>query len=172
MRVIRRLVPGDVPLLLEHMLGLGQSDRRLRFCAAASDSVIRRYCASIDWGRSLLLGCFEGRRLIGVVHLLSGDLGRPDRLEMAISVERAQRGRGIGAALLARAMVAARSRGVTALSFVCLAEDEAMQRLALRAGGRLVTDGEHVDGTIAVWDWEASRLGPKSRPPDAERRAG
>ncbi|HLI12704.1 MAG TPA: GNAT family N-acetyltransferase [Alphaproteobacteria bacterium] len=150
MRLIRRLGPGDVPALLAHLLGLSQIDRRLRFCGAASDSLIRHYCATIDWGRSLLLGCFSGRNLVGAIHLLWSDPARSDAVEFTLSVDRQEKGKGIGTELLQRAMNTARSRGVSRLNFVCPAEDEPMQRLALKMGGRLLTDGVQVDGTIEL----------------------
>lgn len=161
MRLVRRLVPGDKPALLDHLLGLSQVDRRLRFCGVATDSLLRRYCAQVDWKRSILLGCFAFDRLVGVLHLLWVYEGSPDVVEFALSVERDHQGSGVGGALAARAMMVARTHGVRTLRFVCLPENEAMQRLALRLGARLVTDGEEVDGIIDV---------PAVEPPDIDAR--
>jgi RimJ/RimL family protein N-acetyltransferase len=157
MHLIRHLGPGDLPAFQSHLLGLSQVDRRLRFCGPATDFLIRYYCAEIDWSRSLLYGCFADGRLVGAVHLLWPAAAMPTTVELAVSVDRDYQGRGIGTDLVMRAVKGAHMRGVSSLRFVCHAENEAMQRLALRLGARLVTDGEDMDGTIDVAVLEAAR---------------
>jgi RimJ/RimL family protein N-acetyltransferase len=148
MHLIRRLAPGDLPALEAHLLKLSRGDRRLRFSAPASDAIIRRYCAEIGWDHSILLGGFAAGPLVGAVHVLFLDPVRPEIAELTVSVARKARGRGLGTELVARSLVAARGRGIRELRFVCPADAEAMQRLALKLGARLVTDGELVDGVI------------------------
>jgi RimJ/RimL family protein N-acetyltransferase len=148
MHKFRRLVPGDLSALQAHLLGLSHIDRRQRFCAVAPDSVIHRYCASIDWRRSVLIGCFAPQ-LLGAVHLLWADGKHGEAAEVAISVARTERSKRIGSELLAQALEVARMKGASEVRFICLSENEAMQRLALKLGARLVTDGEQVDGTFA-----------------------
>jgi RimJ/RimL family protein N-acetyltransferase len=157
MRLIRRLAPGETPALLAHFLDLSQVDRRLRFCVSASDAMLRRHCAEIDWARSLFLGCFSGGNLIGEAHLLWAKSGAPDSAEIAISVARGHRGAGVGTDLILRAMSTARARHLRTMRFASPAENEPMQRLALKIGGRLVTDGDLAEGTIDVSDWKAGR---------------
>lgn len=116
---------------------LGADDRRLRFGAAPSDTALRAYVARIDFARDAVFGVFdEELQLIGVAHLARAD----EHAELGVSVRREYRNRGMGGALLMRAVLRARNRGVRTLFMHCLRENGTMLHLARKQGMRIVTE--------------------------------
>lgn len=129
--LVRELSRLDRTALERHLLALGPDDRRLRFGIALADAAVRDYVARIDVERDALFGVFDDDlHLVGAGHLARGK----GFAELGVSVLPAQRGRGIGGALLARAHLHARNWGVQALFMHCLAENGAMLHLARRQG--------------------------------------
>ena len=89
-----------------------------------------------DWFHDLSIGgefwvVEEGTRLVGVLGLFRGDLGRA-----WISVDPGSTGRGIGSALLGLAEQRARELGAARLTLLAFAENEPATRLLERAGYR------------------------------------
>ena len=150
---ISRLSGFQRAALLRHFLALDAHDRRLRFGAPVSESTVRAYVAGIDFERDAVFGVFdEHLELVGVAHLAHAD----EHAELGISVHREHRNRGVGGALLARAAMRARNRGVRALFMHCLRENDAMMHVARKQGMRIVTEQGEADAWLALAPADAS----------------
>ncbi len=144
MPVIRKIMPTELPQYRAHLLRLDNADRYARFTGTLSDEAVERHCASIDWGRTVLLGAFEDGVLRGAVELCGDRILWPDQAEFGISVESALQGKGIGSTLVRRILTVARNRGIRHVHMMCLAGNVRMRALARRFGGRLALDGGEV----------------------------
>lgn len=142
-----RLAASDRPALLAHFLALGGEDRRLRFGFPARDSSIERYVNDIDFERDAVFGVQgDARRLDGITHLALIE----KHAEIGVSVLEHARGRGIGSALVSRAAVHARNRGIQMLFMQCLSENRAIMRIARSLGMQVVTDGNDSEASLAL----------------------
>ena len=143
-RELRRL---ERPKLARHLRALEAEDRRLRFGLAVGDGAIDDYVARIDFGRDAVFGVFDGSlELAGAAHLARADA----HAELGVSVLSAHRGRGIGAALLARAHGHARNWGIATLFMHCLTENGAMMHLAQKQGMRIVVESGEADAHLEL----------------------
>lgn len=133
---IRRLWPVERGLLTAHLCRLGSEDRFLRFHGHMTDTAIEAYVGSLDWFSGVVIGYLADGEVRAVVHLswTSGLLVRSG--EIGLSVEPAYRRRGVGTALLRRAMTVARNRLVSDVRIFCLPENAAMRRVAEHLGLR------------------------------------
>ena len=144
---IRKLAIGEASLYAPHLLRLDPESRRNRFGGAVSDAYLRGYAQPSNLVGAAMHGFFVGGVLRGIAEL------RPlprDEAETALSVEKQWQGRGVGAALLARTLVTARSRGTKLLHIACLAENRRMQRLARKFNADLKVTAGGVMGTLAL----------------------
>jgi GNAT superfamily N-acetyltransferase len=133
--------------LRAHFLAFGSEDRRLRFGIPARDITINRYVDSIDFSRDAVFGVQgDGRQFDGVMHLAL----EKNHAEIGVSVLRSCRGRGIGTALVSRAAMHARNRGIDVLFMQCLSENCAIMRIARSLGMRVVTEGNESEATLPL----------------------
>jgi len=123
--------------MLTHLLALGQSDRRLRFCASVSDEFIIEYCTGINFTTDVLFGQFTTHdHLISLCHLAAVD---DTTSELAISISEGYRQQGHATALFNYAL----QLTPNSLVLNCLPYNEPMKRIAMKAGIPLCTvDGE------------------------------
>lgn len=135
MSVIRKLLPTEADRLRAHFLKLDPEGRRLRFGALLSDGAVGDYVERIDWLRSLQLGWFEAGELRGLAQLAWTEILWPHEAELATSVEAAWRDHGIASTLVARALLAARNRGIRRITMMCLAENAPMLHIARKLDG-------------------------------------
>jgi ribosomal protein S18 acetylase RimI-like enzyme len=142
------LFPQDVAAIKNHYLGLNIDDRRLRFFREANDGQIAGYADGIDWKRSLLVGAVQHDRIIGMAEAGFDDHDPPRHAEVAVSVDAAVRGRGLGRCLARRAVEHAAALGAQATCFLFLRENRPVQRLVRSLGGRL--DMEALSGIITL----------------------
>jgi len=143
MHVYRKLVPAEIGLFRNHLLGLTPEDRHCRFAGFVSDARIAEYCANIDWFRGIIIGCFIDGTLRGVAELRLDDPRLGWRAELAVTVEEQWQSRGIGTELLRRAITVCRSRAIRSIYMICLVANRRMQRIARRFEADLiVADGE------------------------------
>jgi RimJ/RimL family protein N-acetyltransferase len=135
----RRLAPGERGTVLPaHFLRLDAEDRRLRFGGHTGEERIRAYCARLDHHPgSVILGCFVAGELRAVGELKPIGAAWPPAAELAVSVERPFRGRGLGTELCRRLVVRARNRFVARVHMLCLLDNRPVQRIARGLGGAL-----------------------------------
>ena len=144
---VQRLNHRARDLLTTHFLALSADDRRLRFGASLAAEAIAAYVERIDFERDAIFGILdETLATVSVAHVAFGD----DVAELGISVLPAQRGRGAGAALFARATAHARNRFVSTVFMHCLAENAAMMHIARKAGMRIVSAAGDIDAHLTL----------------------
>ena len=149
--VFRLLRPHEVGTYRAHLLRMSQADRRFRFAHAASDSVIESYVERLDWSRCVVLGCLaRGVRRAAMQVAWPPSDASDRRPELAVEVEPSFRGAGVASALLAQSLRRARDRGFGRVTFVALAQNKAMIRLALRFGARIARSGSEVFGQFEL----------------------
>jgi GNAT superfamily N-acetyltransferase len=155
--VIRKLWIGETDKYREHILRLDSQSRRNRFGGFVSDEFV---CNHVDLSAvldAIVHGCFIDGVLRGAAELRPVGLNFPRHGEAALSVEKPWQSHGVGSALLARTLLAARNRGYRLLHMACLAENERMQQLARKFDAELSFDFGSVVGEV-----ESSRPTPLS----------
>jgi GNAT superfamily N-acetyltransferase len=142
-----RLREGGKAALARHFLALDAHDRRLRFGAAASDAAVEAYVERIDFAADCVFAVSDDAlRIVAAVHVaLSGATA-----ELGLSVLPGFRGKGLGDALLKRAVVWLRNRGVLSVFVHCIAENAGMMHLARKNGMRIVYSGGESDGRLEL----------------------
>ena len=130
-----------------HLRALPREDIRLRFGAPLPAEAIDAYVARIDFDADALFAIHdEHLEPTGVAHVGIVD----DTAELGISVLPGHRGRGLGGALVARALDCARNRRIGRLWMHCLSENATMMRIAKRAGMAIVVDAGEADAWLAL----------------------
>jgi GNAT superfamily N-acetyltransferase len=134
--------------VLGHFLALSREDRRLRFGTPTNDHVIESYVAHLDFQHDALFGVHDANptALVGVAHLGLG----PRTGELGVSVLAACRRRGIGSALISRAVLHARRAGLALIFIRCLAENEAVMRIARSFGMCIVAHGPESEALLLL----------------------
>jgi GNAT superfamily N-acetyltransferase len=135
------------PALKAHFARLSTEDLYLRFGQHCAGERLDAYIEGIEFSRALVLGVFdEELELVGVAHLDS----HREVWELGLSVLESWRRRGVGAALLRRAMQEARRANADFLQVHCLSVNHALMRLVSKVGAEVVMHGSESDGTIAL----------------------
>jgi RimJ/RimL family protein N-acetyltransferase len=149
---IRSIGPSERGRVRKHLLALSEHDRYLRFGYAASDEQIDRYVDHLDFERDDIFGIHNRRLdLIAMAHLAyaPGDQ-HFDCAEFGVSVSQHARGRGYGARLFERAVVAARNEGVGMLFIHALSENTAMLKIARNAGAEVERSGSETEAYLKL----------------------
>ena len=128
------LNPNSREHLLDHLLGLGQHERNLRFLSAVSDNFITRYYLSIDWKRHVAIVWRQSNCVIGVAELASLT-NSWRRSELAISIVSCNDVEIVRRRLIQAACVVARERGAAEVIIWFAREEEWVPRLAQKCGG-------------------------------------
>ena len=146
--VVRKLLAGEKDQYREHLLRLDLATRRARFGGAVSDDFICNYVGLSSTLNAVLHGFFVAGVLRGVAEL------RPVRSsvdadgEAAFSIEQPWQSHGVGSALLAQTLLAARNRRIRTLHMVCLADNKRMQQLARKFDAELTFEYGSVVGEV------------------------
>lgn len=144
---IRRVLSSDSSKLELLLLSLTPDDRQFRFAGTISDEAISKYVSNLNWRKICVYGMYDKRgSLIGAVELVPSSSGT----ELAIQVSSDHKRRGIGRALMSRALVHAKLRGLGKLQILCSADNEAMQHLARGVGMTLTREYGDVEGLVTV----------------------
>jgi GNAT superfamily N-acetyltransferase len=146
--LIRRLRRTDAALLDEHFLALDREDRRLRFFCETGDKQIRAYVRNINWDQSIILGAIQDDRLIGVSEAHLDRAFAPNHAEIAITVSRPLRGRGLGSFLVDQTIVHVSAHGVLRTSLYFLGANRPIQSIVLSLGGALDMSANETDGPV------------------------
>jgi len=147
---IRKLLPAERHLLVEHLLRLDPLSRFMRFGGVVSDAAIARHATRVMSGDACALGYFvEGElRAAAELHPLPKRPGKPAAAEAAFSVERPWQGKGIGSALMRYLVLLAQNRGIEELQVVFLPNNAPMKHLAVHHAANFSMDDEEVVGTL------------------------
>lgn len=151
--------------LARHLMRLDLSSRLSRFFAPAPDRSIRDYVARS--APIFVVTAERGGEVCGVAEVHPHH-ERPEAAEIAVSVDEDLRRRGIGRELFLRALAEARLRGIADIWVVYLRGNEAMRRIADRAGFARVPGGDPGTITAHLIELGGGRSGserPHANPP-------
>ena len=149
---IRSLGANHRERIAQHLLGLDEHDRYLRFGYAANDEQVRRYADGLNFERDEIFGIYNRKiELIAMAHLaFSIDPKCQACAEVGVAVSKAARGRGYGARLFDRAVMHARNEGVTMVFIHALSENTAMLKIARNAGAVVERDGSETEAYLKL----------------------
>ncbi|WP_420427525.1 GNAT family N-acetyltransferase [Algiphilus sp.] len=165
--VLRLLWWFEWEALETHLLRLNEEDRYRRFGAHVSDAGIRSRARRMQRPGSVMLAALVDGKVRGTVEIDFAATGGAERsAEIALTVERAFRGWGIGSRLFAAGRLLAENRGADQLVLTTQADNGAMQRIAHNHGMEWHRDGSeraallHLQGgTLRGWLREAALHG-------------
>jgi GNAT superfamily N-acetyltransferase len=145
---IRKLWIGESDRYRDHLLRLDPESRRNRFGGAISEEFIRNYVTVSICLDAVIHGFFVDGVLRGAAELRALGSALPHEAEVAFSIEAPWQNHGVGTALLARTLLAARNRGMKLLHMACLADNRRMQQLAEKFDAELTWDFGSVIGEV------------------------
>ena len=134
---IRTLTAREMPLLREHLLRLDPASRRDRFHGATHDGFVDSYAARCLADGTVVIAYVEDGNVLGAAELHQPDTSEDGLPEIAFSVERGVRRKGIGSILFRRLIAEAEGRGYENLRITTGYSNEAMRALAHKFGARL-----------------------------------
>ena len=139
--VVAQLGPHHRGRVLHHLCELSAQDLWLRFGYAVTNEALRLYVRKLHFSRDAIFGIFdEAAEVLALGHLGFDKNASLKTAEFGISVLPCARRRGFGLRLLQRAFMHARNRGATRLMMTYMPENDALKRLAERAGMHLISD--------------------------------
>jgi len=149
---IRALGASHAQQIAQHLQALSKEDRYLRFGYSASDEMIERYVAGLNFERDEIFGIYNRRlELIAMAHMgFSLETDFSSCAEFGVSVLAHARGRGYGASLFDRAVMHARNEGVEMMFIHALSENTAMLNIARKSGAILQRDGAESDAYLRL----------------------
>ena len=156
--VVRKLTRQEMPMLREHLLRLDPESRRDRFNGFADESFIERYADKCSADGTVIIAFIEDGVVSAAAELHPpGD--EPGALpEIAFSVERHVRRKGVGSILFKKLIAEARRKGYDSLRITTGAQNEAMRALANKFGAHLTFRHGESTGSIDL------RKGPTTAP--------
>jgi GNAT superfamily N-acetyltransferase len=149
---IRALGASHAQQISQHLQALSKEDRYLRFGYSASDEMIERYVAGLNFERDEIFGIYNRRlKLIAMAHMaFSLETDFSSCAEFGVSVLAHARGRGYGASLFDRSVMHARNEGVEMMFIHALSENTAMLNIARKSGAILQRDGAESDAYLRL----------------------
>ena len=114
---IRTLTAREMPLLREHLLRLDPESRRDRFNGAADESFVESYAARCLADGTVVIAYVEDGKVLGAAELHQPDSSGDGMPEIAFSVERSVRRKGVGSILFKRLITEAKSSEQTILDY-------------------------------------------------------
>jgi len=150
----------ELPLLRDHLLRLDRASRHDRFHGYMDDSFIERYAEKCADDGTIIIAYFEDGMVRGAAELHPPEQS-PDLLpEIAFSVEKSVRRRGVGSFLFRQLIAVARAEGYRSLRITTGAHNEAMRALAKKFGANLTFRQGESTGTIDLIEQNQSKAAP------------
>ena len=147
---IHELTATQLHLFRWHLLRLEGDCRRARFGNPTSDTFLQTYADRLDLANTRVFGCSIDGHIRGAVELRSLRPVWCTEAELAFSVEKPWRARGVGTALMLRAIAGACELGIDRLFLSCHAFNRPMQRIAERFAAKMVFEDGECLADIAV----------------------
>jgi len=139
----RKLTPADRPAIRAHFARLSRDDIRLRFGHSVAPAAVSAHVDKLDFADAILVGHLDGGELRGLLEILPFTDTPPRHAELALTVENAWQGHGVGTEMCRRGLVMACNRRIQRVIMMCLTENVRMQRVADKLAGRVLgRDGE------------------------------
>src|SRR3954467_15386175 len=165
---IRTLTAREMPLLREHLLRLDSASRRDRFHGATDDSFVESYAARCLADGTVVIAYVEDGKVLGAAELHQPDTSADGMPEIAFSVERQVRRKGVGSILFRRLIAEAEGRGYDSLRITTGYGNEAMRALAHKFGAHLTFRQGESTGTIDLTRQDQAEIVEGSRASRAE----
>src|SRR4051812_5608922 len=156
---IRTLTAREMPLLREHLLRLDSASRRDRFHGATDDSFIDSYAARCLADGTVVIAYVEDGKVLGAAELHQPDTSPDGMPEIAFSVERQVRRKGVGSILFRRLITEAEGRGYESLRITTGYSNEAMRALAQKFGAHLTFRHGESTGNIDLKQQQQQQSG-------------
>lgn len=144
--------PDGLEPWLQSLLDLASPDRLMRFGHAASDEQIRRYVASIDLERDVVLAVFDRAfTLVAGAHVAFTSAPNTGlEAEFGVHVAPSARRLGLGRRLFHEAQLVARNRGASAIQVHSLVGNAPMQRIVQQSAATTTRDGTETSSRLAL----------------------
>ena len=146
--VVRKLTRHEMPMLREHLLRLDPESRRDRFNGFADEGFIERYAAKCCTDGTVIIAFIEDGVVSAAAELHPPDSEPGSLPEIAFSVERHVRRKGLGSILFKKLIAEARLKGYESLRITTGAQNEAMRGLANKFGAHLTFRHGESTGSI------------------------
>ncbi|WP_375413884.1 GNAT family N-acetyltransferase [uncultured Bradyrhizobium sp.] len=159
---IRTLTAREMPLLREHLLRLDSASRRDRFNGAADERFIESYAARCLADGTVVIAYVEDDKVLGAAELHQPDSSDGGMPEIAFSVERSVRRKGVGTILFRRLIAEAEGRGYRSLRITTGYSNGAMRALANKFGAHLTFRQGESTGSIDLKQQKQPELGKPS----------
>ena len=138
----------ELPLLRDHLLRLDRASRHDRFHGFIDDSFIRRYAERCANDGTVIIAYFEDGVVRGAAELHPPEQSPDAQPEIAFSVERSVRRKGVGSILFRKLIAEARAKGYSDLRITTGAQNDAMRALATKFGAHLTFRHGESTGSI------------------------
>jgi GNAT superfamily N-acetyltransferase len=160
---VKELAAGDRHKLRTHLLSLGAQDRYLRFGNPLGDPIICSYVDGIDFSRDTVFGVFDRQLGLQAAGHFARDpvvpgAGESRSAEFGLSVADNARGQGLGTALFVRAATRARNLGIDRILMHCLTQNQAMMRIARKAGMKISSSSGEADAYLELEPADAASV--------------
>jgi GNAT superfamily N-acetyltransferase len=149
MYAIYRLPKGEFDRYRTHLLALDEESRYLRFGFYINDETINKLVDRWEDNhhKHKIFGIEnDDLEIVGVAHISLED----DPAELAFSVLKECQGRGMGDALMARAIEYCQNRGITHGCMLCLGHNDPIKKLARKHNVLVTTDHGDAMGEIKI----------------------
>jgi GNAT superfamily N-acetyltransferase len=147
----------ELPLLRDHLLRLDRASRHDRFHGYMDDSFIERYAEKCANDGTIIIAYFEDGMVRGAAELHPPEQSSDMLPEIAFSVEKSVRRRGVGSFLFRQLIAEARAKGYRSLRITTGAQNEAMRALANKFGANLTFRQGESTGTIDLIEQNQSK---------------
>ncbi|MCP1852445.1 MULTISPECIES: GNAT family N-acetyltransferase [Bradyrhizobium] len=150
----------ELPLLRDHLLRLDRTSRHDRFHGFIDDSFIRRYAERCANDGTVIIAYFEDGVVRGAAELHPPEQSPDAQPEIAFSVERSARRKGVGSTLFRKLIAEAHAKGYGSLRITTGAQNDAMRALATKFGAQLTFRHGESTGSIDLSEQQQPEAAP------------
>lgn len=154
----------ELPLLRDHLLRLDRTSRHDRFHGFIDDSFIRRYAERCANDGTVIIAYFEDGVVRGAAELHPPEQSPDAQPEIAFSVERSARRKGVGSTLFRKLIAEAHAKGYGSLRITTGAQNDAMRALATKFGAQLTFRHGESTGSIDLTEQHQPEPAPPIAP--------
>ncbi|QOZ34717.1 GNAT family N-acetyltransferase [Bradyrhizobium sp. CCBAU 53421] len=154
----------ELPLLRDHLLRLDRTSRHDRFHGFIDDSFIRRYAERCANDGTVIIAYFEDGVVRGAAELHPPEQSPDAQPEIAFSVERSVRRKGVGSTLFRKLIAEAHAKGYISLRITTGAQNDAMRALATKFGAQLTFRHGESTGSIDLTEQHQPQPAPAVGP--------
>ncbi|WP_050425037.1 GNAT family N-acetyltransferase [Bradyrhizobium tropiciagri] len=155
----------ELPLLRDHLLRLDRTSRHDRFHGFIDDSFIRRYAERCANDGTVIIAYFEDGVVRGAAELHPPERSPDAQPEIAFSVERSARRKGVGSTLFRKLIAEAHAKGYGSLRITTGAQNDAMRALATKFGAQLTFRHGESTGSIDLTEQHQAEQAPATASP-------